>query len=226
MKRTIIVFDFETTHKDPRSEYCDIVEIGAVAIHSKTLKTIKGSEFYLDVRPPDIDKPDFYENRKDTINWHVALQPNRTVDSMIEKWKAGTPEKDAIKMFIDYCNHYKWGKSWDTSPIAGGTNITDYDIPILERLVEKYGFKYPFFKRDKYEIQQLCLYTLGYSPDQPRAYNMDNLRSFFGLATENCHQALYDAIQEAQIIELLGGELRSLSKNFQGRGMLEKIDVS
>lgn len=220
MNRTIIVFDFETTHLDPHSDYCNPIEIGAVAINSKYFKVIPGSEFYLDVRPPDIDKEDFYANRKSTIDWHIGLKPGRTVEGLIEKWSKGTPEKEAIKMFIDYCMTYKWGKSYDTAPIAGGTNIIDYDIPILERLTSKYKFKYPFFKRDRYEIQQLCLYTLGYSLDRPRAYNMDNLRNFFGLSDTDCHQALFDAKQEAQIIEFLGGKLKTFSKNFQARGSL------
>lgn len=221
-KRTIIVFDFETTHVNPESEFCDIVEIGAVALHSKTLRPVPGGEFYVDVRPNDIEKEDFYKNRKSTIDWHVGLKPGRTVEGMIEKWKEGTPEKDALKMFLDYCGTYKWGRSFDTAPIAGGTNIIGYDIPILNRLCTKYKFKYPFFKRDMYEIQQMCLYLFGFSPDPPRAYNMDVLRPYLGLDTEDSHQALFDARQEAKIIALLGNKLKLLSQGFHARGALEK----
>jgi DNA polymerase III epsilon subunit-like protein len=221
-KRTIICFDFETTHKDPDSEYCDIVEIGAVAMHSKTLKPIPGEEFYVDVRPPSIDDPDFYEKRRDTIDWHCGLKPGRTPESMIEKWKQGTPEKDALKMFLDFCKNFKWGRSFDTAPVAGGNNIMGYDIPILERLCKKHKLRYPFFKRDKWDIQQMCLYTLAFSLDPPRSYSMDNLRVYFGMSGEHGHNALFDSQQEAQVIQLLGGKLKTFSRNFCARGALQE----
>lgn len=168
-KRTIVVFDFETTSADPHSEYCDIVEIGAVALHSKTLKRVTGSEFYVDVRPPDIDAPDFYEKRKSTIDWHCGLKPGRTPESMIEKWSQGTPEKDAFKLFLEYCAQYKWGRTFDTAPVGGGNNIINFDIPLLYKYVAKHKLKYPFFKRDVWDIQQICLYTLAFSLDPPRS---------------------------------------------------------
>ena len=219
-KRTIVVFDFETTHLDPDSDLCVIVEIGAVALDSRSLKVVPNSEFYVMVAPTDINKEGYYEAHKSTIDWHVGLKPGRTPDGMIETWAKGTPEKDALKMFIDYCAVYKWGRTYDTAPTAGGNNIINYDLPILRRYVEKYKLKYPFFKRDIYDMQQMCLYSLGYSLDAPRSYSMDNLRTYFGLSGEHGHNALFDAQQEAVVISYLGRKFQSLSKGFQARGCL------
>ena len=219
-KRTIIVFDFETTFVEPLDELCEIVEIGAVALDSRTLKTIPNSEFFVEVRPENLNDPNYYADHKSTIDWHVGLKPGRTPDSMMEQWSKGTPEKDALKMFLDYCSAYKWGKSYDTAPTAGGNNIINFDLPILQRYLEKYKMKWPFFKRDVYDMQQMCLYSLGYSLDAPRSYSMDNLRTYFGLSGENGHNALFDAQQEATVISYLGRKFQSLSKNFQARGCL------
>lgn len=202
MRNTIVVFDFETTHKDADSDLCDIVEIGAVAIHSKNLEIIKDSKFFINVRPDKIEEPDYYENHKDTINWHLSLPENKdhTAESLIKFWAGGTPEKQALKMFHDYLDQFNFGKKWFTAPIAAGSNIKGYDLIIHDRLIKKHKTKDPFFKRDKIDLLDLCFFWTSYALDKPKDHKMDTLREFFALGKKNAHNAGQDVIDEATII--------------------------
>lgn len=201
MKQTIIVFDFETTGKDPNDPACDIVEIAAVAIHSKNLEIIKNSEFFTYVRPDDIDQPGYYENHKQTIDWHLGLSQNKgmTPQTLLEKWSNGVPEKKAWSQFVNYINQYNYMNSYKTAPIAAGQNIRGFDLPIYDRINAKYKSKPAFAKRDCIDTLDLSFYWLAFNNDPPKSYKMDDLRPYFGMGSEHGHNALVDVKDEANI---------------------------
>ena len=220
MRQTIVVFDFETTHLDPESDLCDPVEIGAIAINSKTLKVIPGSEFYLVVKPDNIDKPDYYETHQNTIDWHVGLHKDNTVENLMEKWQGGTPEKQAWSMFHDYVNQYNYAKKYWSAPVAGGANIANFDLKIYNRLNKKYNKKPCFQKRDFIDTMQCCFYWFAFSKDPPKSYSMDELRPYFGMGTTNAHNALQDVNQEAELICMFMSLYKKFSQSVSLRNVL------
>jgi DNA polymerase III alpha subunit (gram-positive type) len=222
MDSTIIVFDFETTHLEAGTTACDAIELAACAIHSKTLEIVKDSEFFVNIRPDNIEDPDYYKNHKSTIDWHVGLHKGNTVEGLIEKWKAGTPEKQAWKMFHDYVNQYNHTKTWRTAPIAAGTNISDFDLKIYDYLNQKHKMKPCFHKRDKIDIKDLCFYWFAFNPDPPKSFKMDDLRPYFALGTEKAHNALFDVQQEATIISNFLKVFKKYGKQVTLRGMCGK----
>ena len=101
MSRKIIVFDFETSAVEPESDLCDPVELAAVAIDTKTMQIVSGSEFSVFIRPDTIDDANYYDLHKSTIDWHCTTK-NINKDDLIKKWKGGTKEKVAWESFIEY----------------------------------------------------------------------------------------------------------------------------
>lgn len=223
MDSTIIVFDFETTGLDAGTPKCDPVEIAAIAIHPKTLEIIKDSEFYIVVRPDNISDPNYYKDHRSTIDWHVGLQKNNSVESLMKKWSEGTPEKQAWSMFHQYVKQYNTDNNWRTCPIAAGTNIVDFDLKIYEYLNNKHKTKPCFHKRDKIDIKDLCFYWFSHSVDPPKSYKMDDLRPYLGLASENSHNALYDVQQEAEIISSFLKIFKKVGRSIELRGMCGKL---
>lgn len=199
MQNTIIVFDFETDHREAGTDKCNPVELAAVAIHSKKLEVVRGSEFSVFIKPDCIDDEDYYETHKDTIDWHCRKN-KCTVEELLDKWREGMQEKKAWSMFRDYVNSYNYGKKDFTAPIPSGANIRGFDLPIYERLCAKYKMKPFFHKRDKIDAMELCLYWFSFAGDKPNNYKVDTLRDFFGMSAEHAHEALGDVKQEAEII--------------------------
>ena len=196
----IICFDFETSAIDPHNEQTDVVQIAACAIDSKRLQIIPNSEFNITVRPDDIENPNYYNEHKSTIDFHVSLQKNSTVESVMNTWKSGVPEKQAMKMFKIYCEQYDRGKSFFSKPCPAGKNIIKFDLIILDRLNQKHKQKEFFFRRDVIDLDQLCLYWFMFNMDAPSNYKMDTLRPYFGLSSEFAHDAMFDVKQESDLI--------------------------
>jgi DNA polymerase III epsilon subunit-like protein len=222
MKSTIIVFDFETTSLEAGTDKCDPVEIGAVAIHSRNLKVIEGSQFFVKVRPDKIGEPDYYEKHKSTIDWHLSLAHNKgkTAADMIAEWAEGVPEKTAWRTFADYVNSYNYANSYKTAPIPAGQNIKGFDLKIYDYLCEKHKTKPFFSKRDAVDTKELSFYWLSYAVDQPRSISMDDLRPYFGMSSDMGHNALADVLDEAGIAIMYLGLLKKFAQQTQFRNSL------
>lgn len=218
MRNKIIVFDFETTSLD--MEFCDPVELAAVALDGKTLDIIPGSEFSVMIRPDDLDKDNYYLNHKSTIDWHLGLSENKSlsVDTLFDKWRKGVSEKDAWKAFAEYVSKYKLGNKYYEQPIAAGANIKDYDMKIYEKLNTKHKVK-PFFnKRDQIDTKELSFYWFSFCNDPPRSYSMDDLRPYFGIASDGSHSAVADVKHEAQLVKTYMGLFKKHGKYLDLRG--------
>lgn len=195
--RPICVFDFETDGVNPLT--CNPVQLAALMIDGKKLNIIEGSEFCIDMQPPDINNESYLTNEiQGTINWH-AKNYNTTAEAIIEKWKGAVDQRAAWEMFLNYFNKYNPKGTVYSAPMLGGMNIIDFDIPIFKRLMETYGTKDFFWKRDKADLLHLCYYWFE-SLDEPKAYNLDTLREYFGIEKDGGHDALKDVRDTADLL--------------------------
>ena len=196
--RPIVVFDFESD--SPNASSCNIVQIGAIVLDSRTLKEKWGGRFNMKVKPPGIDKIDDYltEERKNTIAWH-AKNRDMTSEEIIEEWSTSCDEKHAWECFVDFVMSFNRKKTSFTAPIPCGMNIKDFDIPIAKRLCEKYKTKTLFWWRDAYDIQQCCFEWFESREDAPYNHKLETVCEYVGVENKQAHDALSDVIVEAYI---------------------------
>jgi len=198
LKRNCIVYDYETTWNNASEEKCDIVQMAAIVVDLKRRVVVPESYFCLDVCPPTIDDDDFVEQRKNTIDWHCKIQ-DKTQEELLERWRAGTPEKKAWQEFQAYINGHS-GRGYTSTPIRGGMNIRNFDMKIDARLHEKYETKDPFWPRDVFDIMDLFAYWFLYSNNPPKNFQLDTVRERLGMSTANSHDALQDVQDTADIL--------------------------
>jgi len=223
--RTFIVFDFETDGKNP--ELCNPVQIAALAVNSKTLKIVKGSEFNMMVKPPGIENlPEYLETvtgykDSDTVEeciaWH-AKTLKKTKEEVIESWANAPDQKFVWERFSQHINKFNWKGQMFSAPIACGMNIRDFDLTITNRLNNIHGIKTMFWLRDKVDLLDLFFYWLEDVEDAPKNYRMDTLREYFGMKERGSHDALVDVQDEAEIIIRFMKLLRKTSKNVKFKG--------
>lgn len=204
----IICFDLETDSKYPK--LANPVQIAGIIIDPRKLEQIKGAEFNSGCRPDDIDKPEYFEEHKSTIEFHARLQKCTGIE-VVEKWKTYPSEKIVWGQFIDFLAKYNTGdgkrKSKFNACIPGGANIMRYDLVITQRLCEKYGNTSAdgeqniFHPRDCLDtLHSFCFPWFEAHPDPPESYSMDNLRPYLGIQAESAHDALSDVRDSAKII--------------------------
>lgn len=203
--RKICVFDFETDSPDPN--ICQPVELAAIMIDPRKLNFIKGSEFSSMMKPTNINKEDYYDEHKDTIDWHARTLGKQPLE-VLESWKQAPLQKNVWKDFKTYLDMYHMSgsrKSHYTAPVPAGTNIIDFDLPIIERLSKKYKDTDNkektklFFRRDKVDLLNLS-FLFFENLDEPTSYSMDILRDFFGMSSKGAHTALQDVKDTGELI--------------------------
>ena len=196
--RKICVFDFETDGTNPHE--CNPVQLGALMIDTRKLVIVPDSEFCTNIQPPGIIKPEEYltEGRKDTIAWH-AKNYGVTSEDIIQRWTEAVDEKTAWQLFLTYFKKYNPGKTMFSAPMLGGMNIRGFDVRIFERLMKKYGTSKFYWPRDQADLMDWCFLWLE-SLEEPKKYNMEVLRKFFGISTKGSHDALKDVRDTAQLL--------------------------
>lgn len=200
-------FDFESDSADPYTT--NPVQLAAAIYDPRTLDPIPGAEFNSMIRPPDFDEPDYQAKHMDTIEWH-AKTLRKTVDEVLASWANAPAEKIVWEQFVTFLKQYNNNqKSFSkfSAPIAAGWNINRFDMPIIQRLCEKYGNvdkkrkeQNIFAPRDMIDGLHLAFYWFEGVADGPDAYNMDTLREYFGMTHEGAHEALSDVKACAEII--------------------------
>ncbi len=186
----IICFDFETGGLDPTK--CSPIELGAIAIHPRTLKPIPGAVFNSMMRPETQKEFDAIEDQ--------ALAVNKKTREQI---KAAPLESLVWKDFVSFVRKFKNG--WQ-NPIPAGQFIYGYDLIISERLCKKYG------QWDKKRNQQdlwnntlldLKNFLFGWfeNSDELPDYKQDTALDYFGIdKTGQEHSALTDCKNSAKLI--------------------------
>ena len=218
MNKSIICFDFETSHTDPH--LCDIHQLAALCIDPVSLEVVPNSIFNSFSQPDDLNKPGYYEKFKSTIDCHCGNY-KCTVDQYLDKLRQAPPEKIVWGQFIEYLRQYHddgaSSKTVFTAPIPAGANIINFDLIIIKRLCEKYKAitkpKEIFFNRDVRDITNICSLWLG--PLGLKSFSMDNLREYFGIPKEGSHDALKDIMDEAAILRKFLKLHRTLAEKIQ-----------
>lgn len=227
-QKKLIVFDLETSSVDPYT--CDVFQIAAMAIDPVKLEVIPNSTFAIWVKPDDVEKDDYYEKFKSTIDWH-AKNFHVTPDVFLKKIKEATPEKLAWEQFKQYLSHYhdrQNNQNFHSSPIPAGYNIINFDMKIIERLARKYkdvqkdGGQSIFYARDIRDI--LHIVSLWLSPlDEVKSFSMDNVRDYFGLSRDGGHEALKDVEDEAKLLLKFLGLHNQLSQKITFKNVFANV---
>lgn len=223
MDNFICTYDFETDGKDQR--VCEPVQIAACMIHPKSLNIVENSEFVSYMQPIDINDEDYYEKHEDTIKWH-AENYKTTPQEIFNTWKSAPTQKVVWKDFHTYLLKYNMNqsrKSKFSAPICAGANIVKFDNVITQRLCERYGMvskegeQKIFAPRDFIDITNLMFYWFE-NALEPDAYNMNSLRTFFGLDHDGSHDALKDVRDCSLIISKFLKLHRNLSSKIAFKG--------
>jgi hypothetical protein len=214
-------------------------------IHPATLEIIENSEFSSFMRPEDVDEPTYYEDHKETIRWHAknyvenftelssTEQEDETV-KIFEKWRSSPEQSQVFSEFSDYLKKYhttQKRQSMFTAPIKAGHNIRNFDDIILHRKCMKFdlmnGKKTDvkiFHPRDSVDIKELAFLWFESLPE-PKAYNMDELRSFFGMPIWGGHDALNDVKDEAKVIQKFMRLHRSMAHRVTFKGAMREKEL-
>ena len=220
MNNQFCVLDLETDWNKPDNPKCNPVQVAAIILDYHTLEEIPNSKFNTGVCPPTIDDDNYYDEHKDTIEWHCKLN-SCSWNELREKWKSFPDEKSVWKSFEQYMNKYNSKKRFWTAPIPVGANIITFDLPIIERVNAKYGIKDMFYHRDAVNVQFLVWYHLHYLRDRPKDYKMDTLRSYFEIPNDDAHDALFDVRTTAAIFRRFFGWQRKVSNKMNFRVKIE-----
>lgn len=196
----ICVFDLETNGINLATT--SPVEIAAVMICPHTLQIIPGSEF------SSFCKPDFDTNEPGALTFHCELRSKQegkyiTHADLLNEW-GEYPAIDTVwPLFVNYTRQYHTRQdriSKFTAPLPGGFNIVEFDLPIVNRIHERYGDgKALFGVRDRADLLQWLFPWMEGSPEVS-SLSLDNMREHFGLSKEKAHSAVEDVRQTAMLI--------------------------
>jgi len=216
----ICVFDFETDGTNP--ELCSPVQLAAVMIDPIKLEVIPNSEFNINFKPETIEKDPDYEYTTDVVDFHAKVAGCSKTDIM-DRWRQYPNQSQSWKMFVDYLSKYhsrSSRKSQFSAPIAAGYNIYRFDLPIINRLSQKYGNTNKegktdlFYPRDVIDILNLVFYWFEQNSDL-KSYTLDSLRDYLGISKEGAHDAVKDIRDSAEIMIRFMKLHRKLSANIK-----------
>ena len=201
--RWIIVYDLETDGPDPTT--ANPVEIAAVPVNPRTLEIKMDDTFEVTVKPPGIDKDDYFTTGvQKTIDWHASTRGCSSAD-IVSAWKKGKSQKVAMKNFCSYLQKYHIEKDpvrriYFTEPAYSGYNVDGFDDIIIRNMCDKHKLDYPFAKMGNMDLLNYITYWFENMPE-PENYKMDTLKEFFGLQSHGqAHSAISDVVDTAKIL--------------------------
>lgn len=219
----ICVFDFETDGVNPTK--CSPVQIAAVMVDPVSLDIIPNSEFNVNFKPECMEKDPDYEYKTDILDFHAKVKGCSKEDVRAE-WQQYPSQEQSWRMFTDYLDkyHMKAKKhSQFTAPIAAGYNIYRFDLPIIQRLAQKYGDTNKegnskvFYPRDVVDMLNLVFYWFEHNADL-KSYTLDNLRDYMGIDKDGAHDAIKDVKDTAAILTRFMRLHRNLAKKITFKG--------
>jgi DNA polymerase III epsilon subunit-like protein len=219
----ICVFDFETDGVDPLQ--CSPVQIAAVMVDPINLEIIPNSEFNCNFKPEVMEKDSKYEYKTDILDFHAKVK-GCSKDDVYAEWSNYPKQEISWKMFLDYLDKYhlkRKTKSQFSAPIAAGYNIYRFDLPIIQRLSQKYkntnkeGNSSVFYPRDVVDMINLVYYWFGHT-DELKSFTLDSLRDYLGINKDGAHDAIKDVKDTADILIRFLKLHRNLSEKIQFRG--------
>lgn len=217
-QKNYLCFDFETTGVNPLT--CEPTQIACVALDSRTLDVIPGSEFKSLMKPLDLR-----EDNVDLLNNIAAAQQKTGIS--YEMLVDAPEQKEVWNEFVDHIKRYsKTPKSTFQAPIPLGYNIIGYDMKIINRLAKLYGpwdekkeqnkvFN-PMFHMDLMYI----VFQWFESFDEEADFHPDNMKletvgSFVGEDVSGTHDALVDVMITANIFRRFMLKTRQYSQKMR-----------
>lgn len=220
----ICVFDLETDGSNP--DICSPVQIASVMIDPVRLEIIKDSEFNITLKPAILDeKPEYSYEDSDVLDFHAKVR-GCSKEKVLEDWQGFKKQDHGWKMFVSYLEMYHTRsdkKSCFTAPIAAGYNINRFDLKIIDRLSVKYktvnkeGRNNLFYPRDVIDLMNVMFYWFE-GNNELKNYTLDHIREYFGLSSENAHDALKDVKDTAELVIRFLRLFRNLSSKVKFKG--------
>lgn len=198
---TIIVFDFETGGKNPYK--CQPTQIAAIALHSRKLTIEPNGIFNSEICP-------IFDDEKAIAAGYDPLEDKALeVTKKTREQLAKAPSLDIVwQKFVEFVASFNYKKSSFTAPIPCGYNIINYDMPIIQRMCEKYG------QVDKSGRQNLfnqifkidlmdTVFTWTENNPEIKSRSLTAMCEYMGLPQANidgAHDALQDVKNTANIL--------------------------
>ena len=164
-RNKICVFDLETDGCNP--DVCSPVQIAAVIVDPIKLEIVPDSEFNISLRPSALEEnEDYTYDDSDVLDFHSKVR-GVSKAQILKDWKSSQKQEQAWKMFVNYLQMYhsrSTKKSCFSAPIAAGYNINRFDLPIINRLSQRYKNTNKenktdlFFPRDVLDVMNIIFY--------------------------------------------------------------------
>lgn len=192
---TYIIFDFETSGKNPFR--CQPTQIAAIALHSNKL-TVEPNGIFNSEICPIFDDEKAIAAGYDPVE-EEALKITKKTREQLEK----APSLDIVwQKFVEFVNKFNYKKSSFTAPVPCGYNIIGYDMPIIQRMCEKFGqvdktgrqnLFNPIFKIDLMDL----VFTWTENNPEIKSIKLTTMCEYFGLPTDSIDGA-HDALQDVK----------------------------
>ena len=218
IKNDFIVFDFESTSKNPHS--CQPTQIAAAIVNRKDLTVLDKFSSYI--------QPIFDEEKCKTLNLdplsEEAIEKTKITRETLE---AAPTLKVVWPQFTDFVNKYNYKKSkWD-APIPVGHNLS-YDLTIADRICGHEPYKLgPYDEERKTNILFSSVFSFDtmllwlYWSESLVAVNsvsMDACREYFGMSNEAAHNAVFDVDQTVDLFRRFMKLSREVAKVTKFKG--------
>jgi exonuclease I len=148
-----------------------------------------------------------HEYPLDLLEFHAKAQKT-TATEVLSSWKDYPSQKQSWNQFINYLDKYHTRssrKSIFSAPISAGYNILRFDMPIIDRLAQKYknvgkdNSNNIFHPRDKIDLMHV-MFLWFENNDDINSLALDNMREYLGISKDNAHDALKDVYDCANIL--------------------------
>lgn len=182
--------DLETS--SAKQETTQILEIAALVIDPKKWAPIPGSEFETLVRPEDFSALEA-----------GAMAKNKIAIADLEK---APSIKTVFPRFYEHVRRFG-GKtaSPSTAPFPAGQNVRGFDLPILDRYAERFGYVNEagestlFNKRVVLDTLDDLFRWFGQT-NQTDSIGMDAVRDYFGIPKDGAHRGMTDVRHTAWVL--------------------------
>lgn len=197
MYRDIIVYDFETTGRNPHK--VQATQLAALAIDPRTFR-VKGT-FNSEIKCL-IDDAEILAAGFDPIAEDALIKTRKTREQIA----AAPPIRGVWDKFCNFIKKHNWKGTPYFAPIRAGFNILQYDDIILNRIAEVLGPWDKDYKRNtlfntafKIDLMDnIWMWTEG--DPSIKSISMDNMRKLMGMSQEGAHDALQDVKDIANIL--------------------------
>lgn len=212
-KQHYIVFDLETGGKYAEKGH-EAISVAGKAFDARTLEPFpveEGGEFYSLMKPLNFSKLE-----------DEALNVNKITREELEK----APDQGQVwREFIAWVGKYNINKGLaGGAPLCVGKNVIDFDfkfVEVLNKLHSPKKEKTVLFYRRAFDID-IDLFLWLESQKEPTDLRMDTLRPYFGLSSENGHNAMVDVKQTAEIFFRFLKLRRRLQSDYGGKKLVLK----